>query len=275
MAEDRRPVAAPSFQFYVGDFLRDTQFMTAAAVGAHVRLLVASWTHGALPDNPAALARAMNHGAGDPAFDGLWDEVSRLWSRTPTGLVNEAIELIRERQKQYREVQAAKGRLGAAAKHGTGHSRGSGTGQSAGHNIGSGTGGGGSVALHLRSSSSDLRSSNSLSEDTRRSARQSCAPERAVPDGFDEFWRAYPRRDAKQDAIKAWRLLNPNDETRKGMLAALDWQRCQPGWRKDGGRFIPLAATWIRGRRWEDEPLQPLSDDDQLDRVLGGNGRLL
>ena len=37
------------------------------------------------------------------------------------------------------------------------------------------------------------------------------------------------------------------------MLAALERQRASDQWRKEGGRFIPLPATWINGRRWEDE----------------------
>jgi len=37
------------------------------------------------------------------------------------------------------------------------------------------------------------------------------------------------------------------------MLAALDWQKKSQSWTKDNGQFIPLAATWLNGRRWEDE----------------------
>ena len=32
----------------------------------------------------------------------------------------------------------------------------------------------------------------------------------------------------------------------KRALASADWQ-------KDGGRYIPMASTWLNGRRWEDE----------------------
>ncbi|MDD4774105.1 MAG: hypothetical protein PHZ09_10995 [Eubacteriales bacterium] len=27
-------------------------------------------------------------------------------------------------------------------------------------------------------------------------------------------------------------------------------------WQRDGGRFIPLPASYLNGRRWEDEPGQ-------------------
>ena len=100
------------------------------------------------------------------------------------------------------------------------------------------------------------------------------AHESLVPDGFDAFWQAYPRHDAKQDALKAWRQVEPDKTTMARMLEALNWQRTQPGWLKDSGRFIPLAATWLRGRRWEDEPFHLPADDDQLERVLAGKGRV-
>ena len=27
-------------------------------------------------------------------------------------------------------------------------------------------------------------------------------------------------------------------------------------WMKDGGQYIPHAATWLNGRRWEDEGIE-------------------
>jgi hypothetical protein len=101
------------------------------------------------------------------------------------------------------------------------------------------------------------------------------APERLVPAGFDGFWKSYPRHEAKQDAIKAWRQIEPDGATQVRMVGALEWQRLQPGWLKDRGRFIPLPASWLRSRRWEDEPFHPPAEEDQLARVLAGRGRVL
>jgi DNA replication protein DnaC len=33
----------------------------------------------------------------------------------------------------------------------------------------------------------------------------------------------------------------------------LEKQKVSTEWLKDGGQFIPHPATWLNGRRWEDE----------------------
>ena len=73
---------------------------------------------------------------------------------------------------------------------------------------------------------------------------------------FDLFWSGYPRRQAKKDAIKAWKAIKnpPLDH----MLSTLQWQKKTKQW-QDG--FIPLPATWLRGERWLDEPMtKPRTD---------------
>ncbi len=81
------------------------------------------------------------------------------------------------------------------------------------------------------------------------------------PDGFSAFWSAYPRRTGKGAAVKAFARLKPSGAVLEAMLAALQWQVRQPEWTKDGGQFIPHAATWLNQRRWEDEPFEPLPVD--------------
>jgi hypothetical protein len=80
-------------------------------------------------------------------------------------------------------------------------------------------------------------------------------PPSASPPGFADFWTAYPKRKAKADAEKAWRSLNPDDALRATILAAVAVQSKNPEWRKGDppGQFVPLPATWLRGRRWQDE----------------------
>ena len=78
-------------------------------------------------------------------------------------------------------------------------------------------------------------------------------------DLFDKFWQTFPRHVAKQDAVKAWAQLHPSAELVDIMIAALAWQCQQPSWTKDGGAYIPYPASWIRGRRWEVEPFDPVT----------------
>lgn len=70
----------------------------------------------------------------------------------------------------------------------------------------------------------------------------------AETDGFEEFWAAYPRKDAKRDAYKAW----PAALKRGGGLAPLLAGVARMPL-PDNRRMIPLPATWLRGERWLDE----------------------
>ena len=67
------------------------------------------------------------------------------------------------------------------------------------------------------------------------------------------FWPAYPRKVGKSNAEKAWRKLDPDPETVKDIITAIAVQRESDQWRRDEGQFIPHPATWLNGRRWEDE----------------------
>lgn len=73
-------------------------------------------------------------------------------------------------------------------------------------------------------------------------------------DGWRAFWAAYPRKQAKQAAESVWRRLKPTPALAATITAAVRRQAQSEEWRKDGGRFIPHAATYLRGRRWDDAP---------------------
>ena len=79
------------------------------------------------------------------------------------------------------------------------------------------------------------------------------SPEGQVPDGFEAFWQRYPRKVAKRDAQKAWSGLKPSEQLQGLIVQALDQASQSEQWQRDGGKFVPYAATWLRGRRWEDE----------------------
>lgn len=71
---------------------------------------------------------------------------------------------------------------------------------------------------------------------------------------FETFYSAYPKHQAKKQALKAFEKLNPDDELFAAIMAALENQKQSDQWQRDNGQFIPLPATWLNGRRWEDEP---------------------
>lgn len=74
---------------------------------------------------------------------------------------------------------------------------------------------------------------------------------------FTRFWLAYPRKDAKLAARKAWTKLNPDVALVDLMIHALIWQILAHRWDRDKKEYAPHAATWLNGRRWEDEGPTP------------------
>jgi hypothetical protein len=67
---------------------------------------------------------------------------------------------------------------------------------------------------------------------------------------FQQFWKLYPRKKSKGQALKAFKALKgvTNDMLLSGLRVALE----SPDWLKDNGQFIPHPATWLNARGWED-----------------------
>jgi uncharacterized protein YdaU (DUF1376 family) len=75
---------------------------------------------------------------------------------------------------------------------------------------------------------------------------------KAVADeSFDSFWKLYPKKVSKKDAIKAWSKIEPYKHPE--IMQGLANHRVSQGWVRDDGQFIPNAATWLNAERWEDE----------------------
>jgi hypothetical protein len=92
---------------------------------------------------------------------------------------------------------------------------------------------------------------------------------------FNLFWQAYPqhRRTAKGDAYASWKKASkPHNETAflGEVLTALDWQTKQHDWTKDKGQYVPLPATYLNKRRWEDS--MPIGMTKEAEKYLDYNG---
>lgn len=70
---------------------------------------------------------------------------------------------------------------------------------------------------------------------------------------FDDFWKAYPKKKAKEAARKAWLKLKPNEALGKEIIQAVMESAKTKDWLKENGKFIPYPATYLNGKRWEDE----------------------
>lgn len=88
----------------------------------------------------------------------------------------------------------------------------------------------------------------------------------ANADGFDEFWQQYPKKKGKDAARKAWGKISQSIVPE--IMVALESHIDQPSWQKDDGKFIPHPASWLNGKRWEDE--LEVEERQQRPLVVGG-----
>lgn len=112
--------------------------------------------------------------------------------------------------------------------------------------------------------STSVNNVNNLSKNVNASTPQTqtqthktpLASDEADPDGFSLFWEHYPRKEKRKAAVQAWRKLKPGYDTQVVIRDALARAIRSEQWTKNGGEFIPHAASWINGERWKDQPTQ-------------------
>jgi hypothetical protein len=75
-------------------------------------------------------------------------------------------------------------------------------------------------------------------------------PEADYPDDFLKFWRAFPRKDGKREALKAWQKLTRDE---KAAAIADVPPRCANNWAGRETEKIPHASTYLNQKRWEDD----------------------
>jgi len=69
---------------------------------------------------------------------------------------------------------------------------------------------------------------------------------------FERFWREYPRKVNKGAAWKAWQRLKLSSEDVDELVLHLERRKREDAkWIE--GKFIPHAASFLNGQRWEDE----------------------
>lgn len=83
-------------------------------------------------------------------------------------------------------------------------------------------------------------------------------PPKGEPEGFAEFYAAYPRKESRKLAAKAFANVTAPLPV---LLAALAWQRNRETWTKEGGKYVPLPASWLNGEKWKDERPAPQPGD--------------
>lgn len=107
---------SPAFQLYAADFDMDTGSWTATQVGVYTRLLLSAWVNGSLPNTISGLARIARIDVRN--MHKMWSAViAKKFTTDAAGMyVNPRMEIEREKQAIYKEVQSKKGVAGNKIK---------------------------------------------------------------------------------------------------------------------------------------------------------------
>lgn len=87
---------------------------------------------------------------------------------------------------------------------------------------------------------------------------------------FLRFWAVWPqtRRVGKKAARIQWDKLNPPPEQVEEILRAVERQKRQSDWIKEGGQYIPHPERYLKYRRWEDENVEVTTLSDRTTKSI-------
>lgn len=88
-----------------------------------------------------------------------------------------------------------------------------------------------------------------------RERKKTSSKPAASTDGFDAFWKDYPRKVGKEAAKKAFGRALKQTDLNTIMEGVVSLRMEVAG--KDP-KFTPHAATWLNAGRWDDEPAAPV-----------------
>ncbi|VVN88206.1 hypothetical protein PS718_01667 [Pseudomonas fluorescens] len=223
--------ALPYMQFYVADYLADTTHLTAEEHGAYMLLLFSYWQTGKplRIDRLATVARIPNE-----RWPSVADTLSEFFHVTETHWVQFRVEA---------DLEAVNSKVVTASNAGKASARAKALKKQ--------------QELNDRSTNVDdplQRNGNHKDTDTDTDTdknKNNTPP--MVDDLFPKFWKMYPNKKGKAAAEKAWKKLKVTADLFGQIAEGLAAQVVCEAWVKDGGQFIPHPATWLNGKRWEDE----------------------
>jgi uncharacterized protein YdaU (DUF1376 family) len=253
-----------SFQFmalYTGDYRRDTQHLSMMEHGCYLLMLMHSWDQrGPLPLDERRIFAICNARSNEE-MGAARNVLSEFFVRMSDGHYNRRMQREIERAQAISGARSNAGKLGQAAK-----------------------------AKHLPSKCSASDKQVPLPpppppplqltpEQTISTAAQShpAKPRKrgsAGGVGFDLLWAQYPKKQSKAAAIKAFDKLAPSADLLDDLLQAVAKQRAWPQWTREGGQFVPMLATWINNRRWEDELARHGHESSETPRQRAARARV-
>jgi uncharacterized protein YdaU (DUF1376 family) len=208
---------APAFQFYPGDWLRDTQVQmsTMETRGVWFELLCNMWfapQRGKIEGDKTEVCRLL--GCDRQVFDRALDEIIRLKIADVTN-GNKKVTIINRRMSREQNIRE-------------------------------------STRLRVKKHRVTKASNANVTPPSSSPTPSPTSKTTTYTKSFLKFWDKYPRKTAKKEAFKAFKKATdkpPTDELLKIIEQHMETEQ----WKKDGGDYIPYPATFLNKGMWEDE----------------------
>ncbi len=235
--------ALPYLKFYPSDYLSDTSHLTTLEHGAYLLLIFTYWQRGdsfranderTLNKRLATVARLSNE-----EWECVRETLSEFFTCSPTEWRHERIETDLQAVLSKSETNSRAGKASAERRK---------------------------ARNKNDNSTNDERTFDERSTDEQRNAnhtdtdtdtdtekKKKTSSSKKAPAGFEQFWLAYPNKSAKANAEKAFSKIGPDQDLLDRIMSGLTAAKRSRDWVKDGGQYIPHAATWLNGERWLDE----------------------
>jgi len=227
---------------YTGDYLRDTQHLSCSEHGIYLKFLMHCWDQkGPIPLDERKQQGICNARSGDE-IEAMRRIRTEFFVQMDDGFYNMRMQREVEKAENISGARSEAGRKGYLAK-----------------------------AKQLPSKSQASASIPTPSPILPPAQSSKDKPLAQNADAFARVWAAYPKKKGKAAAMKAFAKLKPTPEFVLSMLGAIEEAKSSEDWRREDGRYIPYPASWLNGRRWEDEVVLPIKEQQkQLVCVICG-----
>lgn len=102
-------MSSPTFQFYAQDFLTGCTYLTNEEIGMYIKMLCKQWTDGNIPKKRIGFLLGIE-------WVSISDELKSKFIDDGDFLINERLEIEREKQRKFKEKQAENGKKGGRPK---------------------------------------------------------------------------------------------------------------------------------------------------------------
>ena len=216
---------------YVGDYLADTGRLTTEQHGAYLLMLMDYWRSGPLPDDDAALAQIARLPL--ERWQQQRQTISRFFNIDAGEWHHKRVDAERAKAEENRAMRTERARKAAAARWDS---------EDATSNAPS------KAQAMLNECPSPSPSPSSKPSTPKSSKTKTLASAR-----FVDFWSVYPRKESKKKTLEIWR--NKKLDSLADQIIDDVQRRCADAgqWKDKDTQFIPLPATYLNQRRFEDE----------------------